>query len=110
LVTEVRASLPSDLPLRALVAAMFPGGSITGAPKRRTVELIDQLEEHARGIYCGAIVVLEPRGLSMSIPIRTGVVDRYGLTLCVGGSVLLDGDPESERQETLAKISAFSAP
>jgi para-aminobenzoate synthetase component 1 len=110
LVTEVRANLPADLPLRAIVAAMFPGGSITGMPKRRTVELIDQLEEHARGIYCGAIVVLEPRGLSMSIPIRTGVVDRYGLTLCVGGSVLLDGDPESERQETLAKIAAFSAP
>jgi para-aminobenzoate synthetase component I len=110
LVTEVRATLPAALSLRSMVAAMFPGGSITGVPKRRTVELIDQLEEHARGIYCGAIVVLEPRGLSMSIPIRTGVVDRYGLTLCVGSSVLLDGDPESERQETLAKIAAFSAP
>jgi para-aminobenzoate synthetase component I len=110
LVSEVQASLPADLSLRAVVEAVFPGASITGVPKRRTVELIDQLEEHARGIYCGAIVVLEPRGLSMSIPIRTGVVDRYGLTLCVGGGAVAEGDPEDERQETLAKIAAFSAP
>jgi anthranilate/para-aminobenzoate synthase component I len=53
-------------------------------------------------------VVLEPRGLSMSIPIRTGVVDRYGLTLCVGGGVLAHADPEAERQETLARIAGFS--
>lgn len=110
LVTEVTATLPPDLPLRRVVEAVFPGASITGIPKRRTAELIDQLEEHARGIYCGAIVVLEPAGLSMSIPIRTGVVDRYGLTLCVGGGVVEGGDPEAERQETLAKIAAFSPP
>jgi para-aminobenzoate synthetase component I len=110
LVSEVTASLPADLPLRRVVEAVFPGASITGIPKRRSVELIDQLEEHARGIYCGAIVVLEPRGLTMSIPIRTGVVDRYGLTLCVGGGVPLVADPEAERQETLAKIAAFSSP
>lgn len=110
LVSQVTASLPADLPLRTVVSAVFPGASITGLPKRRTVELIDQLEEHARGIYCGAIVVLEPRGLTMSIPIRTGVLDRYGLTLCVGGGVPQEADPEAERQETLAKIAAFSSP
>lgn len=110
LVSEVTASLPADLSLRSVVEAVFPGASITGIPKRRTVELIDQLEEHARGIYCGAIVVLEPRGLTMSIPIRTGIIDRYGLTLCVGGGVPLVADPEAERQETLAKIAAFSEP
>jgi anthranilate/para-aminobenzoate synthase component I len=110
LISHVTASLPADLSLRTVVQAVFPGGSITGIPKRRTLELIDQLEEHARGIYCGAIVVLEPRGLTMSIPIRTGVVDRYGLTLCVGGGVQLPADPQGERQETLAKLAAFSAP
>jgi para-aminobenzoate synthetase component I len=108
LATAVTASLPADLPLRRVVEAVFPGVSITGIPKRRTVELIDQLEEHARGIYCGAIVVLEPAGLSMSIPIRTGVVDRYGLTLCVGSDVQDDVDPEAERLETQAKLAAFS--
>jgi anthranilate/para-aminobenzoate synthase component I len=110
LVSEVVATLPADLSLRTVVEAVFPGASITGVPKRRTVELIDQLEEHARGIYCGAIVVLEPRGLTMSIPIRTGVLDRYGLTLCVGGGVPAVADPEGEHQETLAKLAAFSAP
>jgi len=110
LISHVTASLPADLSLRSVVEAVFPGGSVTGIPKRRTLELIDQLEEHARGIYCGAIVVLEPRGLTMSIPIRTGVVDRYGLTLCVGGGVPFPADPEGERQETLAKLAAFSAP
>jgi anthranilate/para-aminobenzoate synthase component I len=112
LVSHVTASLPADLSLRSVVQAVFPGGSITGIPKRRTLELIDQLEEHARGIYCGAIVVLEPRGLTMSIPIRTGVVDRYGLTLCVGAGVQFpaDSEGEGEHQETLAKLAAFSAP
>lgn len=110
LVSEVRATLPPSLPLRTIIQAVFPGPSITGVPKRRTVELIDQLEEHARGIYCGAIVVLEPRGLSMSIPIRTGVIDRYGLTLCVGGAVRVEADARAEEQETLAKLAAFSSP
>jgi len=108
LVTEVRASLPADTSLRSMVEAMFPGGSITGAPKRRTVEIIDELEEHARGIYCGAIVLLEPTGLRMSIPIRTAVVDRYGLNLCAGGGVVIDSDPEAERLETIVKTRAFS--
>jgi para-aminobenzoate synthetase component 1 len=108
LVTEVRASLPTATTLRAMVEAVFPGGSITGAPKRRTVELIDRLEDHPRGIYCGAIVLLEPDGLCMSIPIRTGVLDRYGLTLCAGGGIVIDSDPEAEREETVAKTLAFA--
>ena len=54
--------------------------------------------------------MLEPRGLTMSIPIRTGVVDRYGLTICVGGGAAFPADPEGERQETLAKLAAFSSP
>ncbi|MEM7160036.1 MAG: chorismate-binding protein [Myxococcota bacterium] len=108
LVTEVRASLPAATSLRAMVEAVFPGGSITGAPKRRTVELIDSLEQHPRGIYCGAIVLLEPGGLRMSIPIRTGVFDRYGLTLCAGGGIVIDSDPEAERLETIDKTLAFA--
>ncbi len=110
LVTEVRATLPRETTIREVVHSVFPGGSITGAPKRRTVELIDTLEDHARGIYCGAIMLLEPEGLRMSIPIRTGVLDRYGLTLCAGGGIVIDSDPEAEREETLAKTRAFVAP
>ena len=59
------------------MAAMFPGGSVTGAPKRRTIELISALERRERGIYCGAILALEPRGLRCSIPIRPENVDAW---------------------------------
>ncbi len=108
LVTEVRATLRPDIGLRALVEAMVPGGSITGAPKRRTMAIIEALEQHPRGLYCGAIFVLAPDGLRMSIPIRTGVLDRQGLSLHAGGGIVIDSEPEAERRETWAKVRAFA--
>lgn len=108
LVTEVSATLRGDVGLTELVDAMFPGGSITGAPKRRTVELIETLEDHRRGVYCGSIVVMTPQRITMSIAIRTGYADASGLTLCSGGGIVADSDPEAERLETLAKARAFS--
>ncbi len=107
LVSEVSCTLEPGWTLRELLAALFPGGSITGAPKRRTVELIDAIEAEPRGIYCGAIVLLEPTGLRMSIPIRTGLLDAHGLELRSGGGIVIDSDPEAERLETLAKARAF---
>jgi para-aminobenzoate synthetase component 1 len=107
LVSEVRCTLRPGWRLESLWRAIFPGGSITGAPKRRTVELIEAVEGRTRGIYCGAIVALEPGGLRASIPIRTAMVDRGGLTLDCGGGVVADSDPEEERLETLAKARAF---
>ncbi|MEZ4381664.1 MAG: anthranilate synthase component I family protein [Nannocystaceae bacterium] len=107
LVSEVACELRPGWTLRSLFTALFPGGSITGAPKRRTVEIIDSLEDHRRGIYCGAIVVLEPGGIRASIPIRTAIVDRDGLELCSGGGIVADSDPEAERVETLVKARAF---
>jgi len=108
LVTEVRATLRPDVDLVELVRALFPGGSITGAPKRSTVEIIDGLEQHARGIYCGSLVLLEPTGITLSIAIRTGLCDEGGLTLCSGGGIVMDSDPEAERRETLDKAAAFA--
>lgn len=107
LVSEVSCTLAPGWTLRELFAAMFPGGSITGAPKRRTIEIIDEIEHEPRGVYCGAIVLLEPSGLRMSIPIRTGVLDAEGLELRSGGGIVIDSDPEDERRETLAKARAF---
>jgi para-aminobenzoate synthetase component 1 len=107
LVSEVACTLAPGWTLRELFAALFPGGSITGAPKRRTVELIDEIENEPRGIYCGAIVLLDSTGLRMSIPIRTGVLDPGGLELRSGGGIVIDSEPEAERLETLAKARAF---
>lgn len=107
LVSEVACTLAPGWTLRELFTALFPGGSITGAPKRRTIELIDEIEAEPRGIYCGAIVLLESSGLRMSIPIRTGVLDSSGLELRSGGGIVFDSEPEDERLETLAKARAF---
>jgi para-aminobenzoate synthetase component 1 len=110
LVSEVRGTLRAGVGLRAIVEATFPGGSITGAPKRRTCEIIASLEDHARGVYCGAVVLLEPEGLRMSIPIRTAELDETGLVLCAGGGIVIDSDPEAERMETVVKTLAFAPP
>jgi para-aminobenzoate synthetase component 1 len=107
LVSEVRCTLEPGWSLRGLFEAMFPGGSITGAPKRRTVEIVAELEREPREIYCGAIVSMDAEGLRVSIPIRTGIVDRTGLVLRSGGGIVIDSDPEAERLETLAKARAF---
>ncbi len=107
LVTDVRARLLPGVGLAELVRALVPGGSVTGAPKRRTLEIIEALEGEPRGIYCGAVLVLEPGGLRMSIPIRTGWLDGTGLELFAGGGIVADSDPEAERLETIAKTAAF---
>ena len=93
--------------LAELLAAVFPGGSITGAPKRRTAQIIEELEQRRRGLYCGAVVALMPGGLRCSIPIRTGELDEAGLTLQSGGGIVIDSDAEAERHETWAKVRAF---
>jgi anthranilate/para-aminobenzoate synthase component I len=107
LVSEVRCTLRRGWTLPEVVAAVFPGGSVTGAPKRRTAEHIERLEQRARGIYCGAIVALTPDGLRCSIPIRTGIADAAGLWLQSGGGIVIDSDPEAERRECWAKVRAF---
>jgi hypothetical protein len=107
LVSEVEAVLRPGVGLPELFAALVPGGSVTGAPKRRTVEIIEALEQAPRGIYCGAIVLLAPEGLRMSIPIRTAMADVRGLHLHAGGGIVIDSDPEAERAESIAKTQAF---
>jgi len=107
LVSEVRCTLRPGWGLAELLAAVFPGGSITGAPKRRTAQIIEELEQRRRGLYCGAVVALMPGGLRCSIPIRTGELDEAGLTLQSGGGIVIDSDAEAERQETWAKVRAF---
>jgi anthranilate/para-aminobenzoate synthase component I len=107
LVSEVGCTLAPGWTLPGLLAALFPAGSITGAPKRRTVQIIDELEQRPRGLYCGAILVLAPTELRCSIPIRTGVLDAAGLTVQSGGGIVIDSEAEAERLESWAKVRAF---
>lgn len=88
-----------------LLAAAFPGGSITGAPKVRAMQIIDELEPSRRSVYCGSLGYVDVRGeMDTSIAIRTAVADGGRLHLWGGGGLVADSDVEAEYAETLAKI------
>jgi para-aminobenzoate synthetase component 1 len=104
LVTTVTGRLRPDADAFNLLAASFPGGSITGAPKIRAMELIEELEPVRRGPYCGTLVWLGADGrMGSSILIRTLVADGSRLTLHVGGGITWRSDPDEEWDETVAK-------
>ncbi|HEU0234914.1 MAG TPA: aminodeoxychorismate synthase component I [Candidatus Limnocylindrales bacterium] len=104
LVSTVTARLASDRDPFDLLRAAFPGGSITGAPKIRAMELIESLEPVRRGPYTGAIGWIGPdRAMATSIAIRTLVADGRRLTLHVGGGITWRSDPAAEWDETVAK-------
>jgi para-aminobenzoate synthetase component 1 len=104
LVTTVTGRLQPDHDAFDLLAAAFPGGSITGAPKIRAMQIIEGLEPVRRGPYCGAMCWLGPDGrLGSSILIRTFVADGERLTLHVGGGITWRSDPHGEWDETVAK-------
>jgi para-aminobenzoate synthetase len=104
LVSTVRGLLREDLETPACVRACFPGGSMTGAPKKRTMEIIDELEGEPRGVYSGAIGFLGLSGAcDLNIVIRTLVIDGEQTTLGVGGAIVMQSDAEDEYQEILLK-------
>ena len=108
LVSTVKARTRLGLPLEEILGATLPGGSITGAPKLRAVEIIDELEGSARGPYCGAIGWLGPAGSAeLALAIRTAVVRGGELCLGVGGGIVADSDPDDELAETRVKAEAF---
>ena len=93
-----------------LLAATFPGGSVTGAPKLRAMAVIAALEPVTRSAYCGAIGWLGLDGsCSFSIAIRTVTVARGIASLHAGGGITALSDPEAEYQETLDKAAALMA-
>jgi para-aminobenzoate synthetase component 1 len=109
LVSHIRAELAEAVtPMKALFDA-FPGGSITGAPKIRAMEIIRELEPHWRGPYCGSIFYRGLDGtLDSNIAIRTMLCDGEGTIRCWGGGgIVADSDPEAEYQETLAKVGSL---
>ena len=108
LVSTVKGTLREDLDAVGALAACFPGGSITGAPKKRAMEIIDELEDRPRGIYCGVIGWLGFNGESeFNIAIRTLVRDGGNLRYQVGAGIVADSVPEEEYRETLQKAAGI---
>ncbi|NJB67154.1 para-aminobenzoate synthetase component 1 [Desulfobaculum xiamenense] len=109
--TNVRGRLRADRTCLDLLLDAFPGGSVTGCPKLASMGIIEELEPHTRGVYCGSMVVVEDaRNMESSIAIRTAVHDsRDGVFRHHAGSgIVVDSDPESEYLETLAKAGKFA--
>jgi para-aminobenzoate synthetase component 1 len=93
-----------------LIRACFPGGSITGCPKIRSMEIIDEIEPHARGVYTGSIGYLSFHdSMDLNIAIRTSVVRNGSLHFNVGGGIVFDSNPEEEYMETLYKGESILA-
>ena len=107
-VATVQGTLRDDVGFVDLLRATFPGGSITGAPKVRAMQIIEELEPVRRGPYCGAIGYLAPGGImQFNIAIRTMIVKDGMVHVPVGGGIVADSVPADEYEETLVKARAM---
>jgi para-aminobenzoate synthetase component 1 len=110
LVSAIRARLRNDASLSDLVGATFPGGSITGAPKIRAMEIIAELEPTVRGPYCGSMGYFGSDGsMDWNILIRTLTASRGWWQFQVGGGIVADSDPAAEEEETWTKAAGLVA-
>ena len=111
--STISSTCKSDLSIKELLSAIFPCGSVTGAPKKRTMEIIQDLEDSPRGLYCGAIAWFDPSkseqalgDLGMSVVIRTLEVNQdQSFTMGVGGGITIDSDAADEWHECQTKAA-----
>jgi anthranilate synthase component I len=108
IVSNVEGELAQDKDAIDALMAGFPAGTVSGAPKVRAMEIINELEPHRRGVYGGAIGYFSAAGeMDTCIALRTGVVKDGHLYVQAGGGVVLDSEPEAELQETIQKAKAL---
>jgi para-aminobenzoate synthetase component 1 len=109
-VATIEGQLRQDVTLVEVLRAMFPSGSVTGAPKIRAMQIIDELEPVRRGPYCGAIGYIDPDGsMQFNVAIRTMTIKDGQVHIPVGGGIVADSNPEAEYEETLVKAQAMFA-
>ncbi len=108
-VASIEGVLRPGISLGDILAATFPCGSVTGCPKIRAMQIIDELEPVARGAYCGAIGWIEGDELELSVAIRTMTIQDGVAYVPVGGGVVADSTPAAEYDETLVKAKAMLA-
>jgi anthranilate/para-aminobenzoate synthase component I len=107
-VATVTADGADDVGRAQVLRAAFPPGSVSGTPKVRALQIIDELEPEPRGWYCGTFALLDGESMRSSVNIRTLVLDRadgnrWNATLWVGAGIVADSDPLAEWEETLVK-------
>ena len=108
LVSTIQGKLPENFSPVQLLRSCFPGGSITGAPKVRSMEIIEELEPHRRGIYCGSVGYIGFNGnMDTNIAIRTLIVKDNKAYFFAGGGLVWDSDGKEEYQETFDKAAAM---
>lgn len=101
--STVEGTLRPDQNVASVLRALFPCGSVTGAPKRRAMRLIQSLESAPRGVYCGAIGMIGPSTATFSVAIRTAVLNGAAGRMGVGSGVVWDSEPEAEYEECTLK-------
>ncbi|MDH5757216.1 MAG: chorismate-binding protein, partial [Nitrospinota bacterium] len=108
LVSTVRGRLRPGLGAVDLLKSVFPGGSVTGAPKIRAMEIIDEMEPDPRGAYCGAMGYIGFNGdMDTNVTIRTMIRAGGKIIFHAGGGITYSSDPAEEYQETLDKAKAL---
>lgn len=108
MVSRVEGRLRDGESVEEILSSCFPMGSMTGAPKIRSMEIIEELEDYKRGLYSGAIGVITPQGdFNFNVVIRTAIIRENRLYYATGGAITADSDPVEEWEETLVKARAL---
>lgn len=107
LVSIVKGELDKGFDYIDLIKATFPGGSITGCPKVRCMEITEELEKSSRNLYTGSIFLMNQNLFNSSIVIRTSIIKNNKIFLNSGGAITIDSDPQEEYEESLIKLRSI---